>query len=176
MRSITALRFQCTIGFLVTILSPAGKRIWYLSISWRCYRENVWVEKRHMREGVSSAAVCACSEMIYVIGGGPSVKVSTEKVQVVRSIKLRLSLRTLNKKMPMVTLLTLWGVNWLMFLFHCTVTRFTILPWIRGGYPPHSRSRLNASMRYRWEALYTLWEEPYATFSVLTQLMKCGVQ
>ncbi|XP_076802843.1 kelch-like protein 6 [Clavelina lepadiformis] len=45
-------------------------------------RENVWVEKRHMREGVSSAAVCACSEMIYVIGGGPSVKVSTEKVQV----------------------------------------------------------------------------------------------
>ena len=46
------------------------------------YRENRWYERKTMREGVSSAAVCECNEKIYVIGGGPSVKVSSEKVQV----------------------------------------------------------------------------------------------
>ena len=46
------------------------------------FRENRWHEKRTMKEGVSSAAVCECNEKIYVIGGGPSVKVSSDKVQV----------------------------------------------------------------------------------------------
>lgn len=37
-----------------------------------------------MREGVSSAAICVVNEEIYLIGGGPSVKIATEKVQVNR--------------------------------------------------------------------------------------------
>uniref|UniRef100_H2YQY1 BTB domain-containing protein n=1 Tax=Ciona savignyi TaxID=51511 RepID=H2YQY1_CIOSA len=45
-------------------------------------RENRWVERRNLREAVSSAAVCECKGRIYVIGGGPSVRISTEKVQV----------------------------------------------------------------------------------------------
>ena len=52
------------------------------SQNWLDFRENCWVEKRAMMEGVSSAAVCECNGKIYVIGGGPSVKVSTDKVQV----------------------------------------------------------------------------------------------
>jgi len=35
-----------------------------------------------MKEGVSSAAVCECDEVIYVFGGGPSVRMASEKVQV----------------------------------------------------------------------------------------------
>nr|XP_018670466.1 kelch-like protein 6 [Ciona intestinalis] len=45
-------------------------------------RENLWIERRNMREAVSSAAVCESEDRIYVVGGGPSVRISTEKVQV----------------------------------------------------------------------------------------------
>lgn len=45
-------------------------------------RRNIWIEKKPMREGVSSAAVCVGNDKIYVFGGGPSIKVATEKVQV----------------------------------------------------------------------------------------------